>query len=59
MDHLTLADIENNRKITRETDREFLYAYRKAILLALLESGRLTELQYRSAEEQLRQQSCS
>ena len=55
---ITLEHIENNRRITRENDGKFLYAYQKSLLLALVESGRLTEKQYRYAEEKLRQQWC-
>lgn len=56
MSEANLKAIESDHKITRKTDREFLYEFQKAILLALVESGRLTELQYRYAEEKLRQQ---
>lgn len=56
MSESNIQSIENAHKINRKTDREFLYAFQKAILLALVESGRLTELQYRYAEEKLRQQ---
>ena len=56
MEPIRLTRIENDRKITRETDGEFLYEYQKAILLALVESGRLTEQQFRYAEEKLRMQ---
>ena len=56
MEPITLERIENDRRITRETDGEFLYEYQKAVLLALVESGRLTEQQYRYAETQLRRQ---
>lgn len=52
----TLQTIENDRKISKETDREFLYEFQKAILLALIESGRLTEQQYQYAEAKLRKQ---
>ena len=58
MEPITLERIENDRKITRETDGEFLYEYQKAVLLVLVESGRLTETQYRYAEEKLRMQRC-
>ena len=58
MEPITLEHIENDRRITRETDGEFLYEYQKAVLLALVEFGRLTEQQYRYAEEKLRQQRC-
>ena len=53
---IMLKCIENNRRITRETDAEFLYEYQNALLLALAESGRLTLQQYRWAEENLRMQ---
>ena len=56
MDEVTLKDIENNHRITRKTDSEFLSAFQKAVLLALLEDGTLTEMQYRYAEEKLRRQ---
>lgn len=56
MSEANLQSIENDRKIMRETDREFLYEFQKAILLALVESGRLTEMQHRYAEEKLRRQ---
>ena len=36
MEPITLERIENDRKITRETDGEFLYEYQKAVLLALV-----------------------
>ena len=56
MDEVTLKAIENDHKITRKTDSEFLYEFQKAVLLALLEEGTLTEMQYRYAEEKLRKQ---
>ena len=58
MEPIRLTRIENDRRITRETYGEFLYEYQKAVLLALVESGRLTEQQYRYAEEKLRMQRC-
>ena len=57
MDEITLKAIENNHSITRKTNPEFLYEFQKAVLLALLEDGTLTEIQYRYAEEKLRRQS--
>lgn len=54
MEEITLKSIENNHLITKETDSAFLYEYQKAILLALVEAGRLTQAQYRYAEEKLR-----
>ena len=56
MDEVTLKAIVNNHSITSKTDSEFLYAFQKAVLLALLEDGTLTEMQYRYAEEKLRKQ---
>ena len=56
MDEITLKAIENDHRITRKTDSEFLYEFQKAVLLALLEDGTLTEMQYRYAEEKLRRQ---
>lgn len=57
MDNITLTSIENERRITQNTDGVFLYEFQKAVLLALLESGTLTERQYRYAQERLRRQS--
>lgn len=51
-----LQHIRNDRRITKETDREFLYQLQVALLLALEERGRLSPMQYRLAEEKLRQQ---
>ena len=56
IDTINLQRIDNNQSITRENNGEFLYEYQKAVLLALVESGRLTEIQYRYAEEKLMQQ---
>ena len=56
MDEITLKAIENDHSITHKTDPEFLYVFQEAVLLALLEDGTLTEMQYRYAEEKLRRQ---
>ena len=56
METIRLERVENEHRITRESDGEFLYEYQKAVLLSLVESGHLTEMQYRCAEEKLRQQ---
>ena len=56
MDEITLKAIENDHRLTKKTDSEFLYEFQKAVLLALLEDGTLTEMQYRNAEEKLRRQ---
>ena len=54
--YAVLQRIENDHKITRETDREFLYDLENALLLALLEDGTLTQMQYRQASEKLKRQ---
>ena len=51
-----LQGIENNRRITKETDSEFLYTLQSGLLLALKERGRLDEMQFRHAERALREQ---
>lgn len=56
MDNVILQAMENGHPITAQTDQAFLYELQKAVLLALLEDGTLTELQYHSAEEALRKQ---
>lgn len=57
MDRITLQAIENDHEITTKTEPEFLYEFQKAALLALVECGALTEIQYRYAEQKLRMQS--
>ena len=51
-----LVGIEHDRKITKETDSQFLFEYQRAILLSLKEGGALDEAQYRYAEEKLKDQ---
>ena len=51
-----LVGIEHDRKITKETDSQFLFEYQRAILLSLKEAGALDEAQYRYAEEKLKNQ---
>ena len=55
-DRAVLRSVEQDRRITKEQDHEFLYAYQRAVLLALKEAGRLNESQYRYAEEKLKEQ---
>ena len=55
-DRAVLRSVENDRRITKEQDHEFLYAYQRAVLLALKEAGRLNETQYRYAEDRLKAQ---
>ena len=51
-----LQYIDNNEGITPENHYEFLYHLQSAILLALREQGKLNTIQYRHAEEKLKQQ---
>ena len=51
-----LFQIENNQKITKDTDSEFLYHLQQALLLALREQGRLSPMQHRNAEERLKKE---
>ena len=55
-DRAVLRSVENDRRITKDQDAEFLYEYQRAILLALQEAGQLNETQYRYAEEKLKAQ---
>lgn len=55
-DKAVLQTIENNREIVWDSDSEFLFEYQKAMLLALKELGTLDEMQYRYAEETLKEQ---
>ncbi len=54
--YASLERIDNNRPITPETDYEFLYRLQSGLLLALKENERLSEPQYRHAQEQLDRQ---
>ena len=51
-----LQRIDDNEAITKETHYEFLYHLQSTLLLALREQGRLNAMQYRHAEETLKQQ---
>lgn len=51
-----LQKIEYDRRIARDTDSEFLFEYQRAVLLALKEIGTLNEMQYRYAENSLKNQ---
>lgn len=53
---VVLQTIENDREICWDLDSEFLFAYQKAMLLALKELGTLDEMQYRYAEALLKEQ---
>lgn len=51
-----LVGIEHDRRITKETDSQFLFEYQRAILLSLKDGGALDEAQYRYAEGKLKDQ---
>ena len=51
-----LQSIDHNEVSTSETNEEFHYLLRSALLLALRERGRLNAKQYRYAEEKLKEQ---
>lgn len=51
-----LVEIEHDRKLTKETDSQFLFEYQRAILLSLKDSGVLDEAQYRYGAEKLKNQ---
>ena len=51
-----LVIVEHDRRITKETDSQFLFEYQRAILLSLKDSGALDEAQYRYAEGKLENQ---
>lgn len=53
-----LQRIEHDRKITWESDRQFLLEYQRLILLALRDGGILNEIQYQYAEQNLKQRRC-
>ena len=55
-DRAVLRSVEQDRRITEDQDAEFLFACQRALLLALKEAGRLSETQYRYAEEKLKAQ---
>lgn len=48
-----LEYIENDHRITQDTDSAFLHTLQSALLLALKERGRLSEMQFRSGEKLL------
>ena len=51
-----LVRVEHDRRITKETDSQFLFEYQRAILLSLKDSGALDVAQYRYAEGKLENQ---
>ena len=55
-DRAVMQSVENGRRITKERDQEFLYAFQRAVLLALKEAGQLNETQFRYAGGKLKEQ---
>lgn len=53
---MVLQALEQSVPVTWEHNKEFLYIYQNAVLLALKERSLLTERQYRDAERRLRMQ---
>lgn len=51
-----LIKVETNRSITREGDSDFFFELQRSVLLSLKEDGKLTQMQYRNAEEALKEQ---
>jgi len=51
-----LIKVEENRSITRDADIDFFYELQLGVLLSLKDMGKLTEMQYRNAEEALKEQ---
>ena len=52
----SLQRIEGSREITRERDGTFWYGLQDALLLALLEQGRIGPMEHRQAREKLNRQ---
>ena len=51
-----LLKVEENRSITRDAAIDFFYELQRGVLLSLKEAGKLTEMQYRNADETLKEQ---
>ncbi|MBQ6855507.1 MAG: hypothetical protein IJO13_00210, partial [Lachnospiraceae bacterium] len=51
-----LIKVAENRSITRERDSDFFYELQLGVLLSLKDMGKLTQMQYRNAEEALKEQ---
>ena len=51
-----LMNVRGNREIRRDGDYDCWYSLEQGLLLALLESGTLSAMQYRMAEEALQEQ---
>lgn len=53
---VTLIKVEDNQTITRDAYVDFFYELQQGVLLSLKEDGKLSEMQYRNAEEALKEQ---
>lgn len=51
-----LIKAEDNQTITRDAYVDFFYELQQGVLLSLKEDGKLSEMQYRNAEEALKEQ---
>ena len=51
-----LTNVENNQAITKDNNFNFFYSLQCGVLLSLKEEGKLTEMQYRNAEDALKEQ---
>ena len=51
-----LIIVEDNPTITRDAYVDFFYVLQRGVLLSLKEEGKLSEMQYRNAEETLKEQ---
>ena len=51
-----LTNVENNQMITKDVFFNFFYELQRGVLLSLKEDGKLNDMQYRHAEEALKEQ---
>lgn len=51
-----LIKVEDNQTITRDAYVDFFYELQQGVLLSLKEDGKLSEMQYRNAEDALKEQ---
>ena len=51
-----LIKVEGSQTITRDAYVDFFYELQQSVLLTLKEDGNLSEMQYRNAEEALKEQ---
>ena len=51
-----LVKVVGNQPITRERDPDFFFELQRGVLLSLKDDGQLNQVQYRNAEETLKEQ---